>query len=435
MHNNLKEMEEEKMVDYSQFEASTKSGVHADPNRVREKDEIIRRVVKKRKNSAVYCIICLCLAGIAIIRSFIPAVFFILLALFFLWRSWGRFSDEYLAEIYEEGLLVPGMIVKTQPLTILAIANIVAQEGADTVNGCYCLVVDELNGAKKELYEKVPCSCFFRYEGGPYHSAFQPHPLYWGTADRQGIEAALRQVEEDNKENSRDEWEVLREMAERFPALEDEDIILLDENYIPFGKKKYIDSDYQPLSMEMGKDGGKPSQRQEVSGESGEEMEIPYLSQDIPGKDAYNKMIESACRHHVYEYISSHCEYGHVLYPEHPGLFTYIGDSLNFLEEFNQSKIVLGEGEYPLIYEKCLITNKGCYHKKKFLPWNEVDFSMKVNSINGLELYLNGNKVAEFACHFGDDPKAMPDQQKKMVAQKDAGRLADFLNEMKNAFI
>ena len=46
MHNNLKEMEEEKMVDYSQFEASTKSGVHADPNRVREKDEIIRRVVK-----------------------------------------------------------------------------------------------------------------------------------------------------------------------------------------------------------------------------------------------------------------------------------------------------------------------------------------------------------------------------------------------------
>ncbi len=425
------------MVDYSQFEASTKSGVHANPDRVREKDEIIRRVTKKRKNSAIYCILCLCLAGIAIIKSFIPAVIFILLALFFLWRSWGRFSDEYLAEIYEEGLLVPGMIVKTQPLTILAIANMIAQDGADTVNGCYCLVVDELDGARKELYEKVPCSCFFRYEGGPYHSAFQPHPLYWGTADRQGIEAALRQVEEDNKENSRDEWEVLREIAERFPEMENEDIILLDENYNPFGKKNYMDSDYQPLPMETGKGGGKPSGLQKDSGDGEEmaEMEIPYLTQDIPGKDAYNKMIEAACRHHVYEYISSHCEYGHVVYPEHPGLFTYIGDSLEFLEEFNQSKISLEEGEYPLIYERCLVTNKGCHVKKKFLPWNEVDFSVKVNSINGLELYMNGDKVAEFEAHFEGDPKAMPEQQKKMAAQKDAGRLVDFLQELKDGWL
>ena len=425
------------MADYSQFEASTKSGVHADPGRVREKDEIIRRVAKKRKNSAIYCILCLCLAGIAIIKSMIPAVIFFLIALFFLWRIWGRFSDEYLAEIYEEGLLVPGMIVKTQPLTILAIANMVAQDGADTVNGCYCLVVDELDGAKKELYEKVPCSCFFRYEGGPYHSAFQPHPLYWGTGDRQEVEVALRQVEEDNRENSRDEWEVLREVAERFPALEDEDIILLDENYIPFGKKKYMDSDYQPLPAEIDQDGGKPSRSEEASEEGNgmEEMEIPYLTQDIPGKDAYNKMIEMACRHHVYEYISSHCEYGHVLYAEHPGLFTYIGDSLDFLEEFKQSKISLGEGEYPLIYERCLVTTRGCYHKKKFLPWNEVEFSVKENIIHGLEWYLNGSKVAEFEAHFEGDPKAMSDQQKKMAAQKEAGRLLAFLQELKDGCI
>jgi len=33
------------------------------------------------------------------------------------------------------------------------------------VNGCYCLEVKELDGAKKELFEKIPCSCFFCYEG------------------------------------------------------------------------------------------------------------------------------------------------------------------------------------------------------------------------------------------------------------------------------
>ena len=152
--------------------------------------------------------------------------------------------------MYEEGLLVPGMIVKTEPLTIMAIANMAAHEGVADVNGCYCLEVKALDGAKKELFEKIPCSCFFCYEGGEYHSSFQPHPLYWGTTDLQAIEEALRQVEEDNKENSRDEWEVLKEVAKQFPDLGNGNLILLDENYIPFGKKHYMDSNYKPLSEE-----------------------------------------------------------------------------------------------------------------------------------------------------------------------------------------
>ena len=173
-----------------------------------------------------------------------------LLTLFFLWRAVGKFSDEYLREMYEEGLLVPGMIVKTEPLTIMAIANMTARDGAATVNGCYCLEVKELDGAQKILFEKIPCSCFFCYEGGDYHSSFQPHPLYWGTADQQSIQEALRQVEEDNKENTRNEWEVLKEVARQFPDLGNGNLILLDENYVPFGKKNYMDSNYKPLNEE-----------------------------------------------------------------------------------------------------------------------------------------------------------------------------------------
>ncbi len=237
----------QKMVDYSQFEASTKSGIHADVNRIRQKDEIIRAVVKKRKNSALTCVCFACMAGISLLKSWIPALIFVLFALFFLWRAVGKFSDEYLREMYEEGLLVPGMIVKTEPLTIMAIANMVAQEGAPAINGCYCLEVKALDGARKELFEKIPCSCFFCYEGGDYHSSFQPHPLYWGTADQQAIAEALRQVEEDNRENAKDEWEVLKEIAQKFPDLGNGNMILLDENYVPFGKKNYMDSNYQPL--------------------------------------------------------------------------------------------------------------------------------------------------------------------------------------------
>lgn len=236
------------MVDYSQFEASTKSGIHADPARIKKQDEIIGAVLRQRKSSKIICIVCICILAVFVyLKLWIPTGISALLALFFLWRGTGKISEEYMKEVYEEGLLVPGMIVKTQPLTIMAIANLVAHDGADTVNGCYNLVVKELDGAKKELYEKVPCSCFFRYEGGDYHSAFQPHPLYWATANKLEIDAALRQVEEDNRENSRDEWEVLKEMAGRFPDLKNGEIIMLNENYEPFGKKDYLDSNYKPL--------------------------------------------------------------------------------------------------------------------------------------------------------------------------------------------
>ncbi|MCM1257450.1 MAG: DUF3239 domain-containing protein [Roseburia sp.] len=239
------------MVDYSQFEASTKSKIQADAAHIKTHDEIIGAVLRQRKSSKIIFVFCVCfLVLFAYLKLWIPTAVCGLFALFFLWRGTGKISEEYMKEVYEEGLLVPGMIVKTQPLTIMAIANLVAQEDAETINGCYNLVVKNLDGAKKELYEKVPCSCFFRYEGGSHHSAFQPHPLYWGTSNRQEITSALMQVEEDNKENSRDEWEVIKEIAEKFPDLKNGEIILMDENYVPFGRKDYLDSNYKPLNEE-----------------------------------------------------------------------------------------------------------------------------------------------------------------------------------------
>ena len=151
------------MTDYSQFNASVTSGIHADMARIRKQDELIGRVLKQRGRSIWGIIISLALAvGVSILlKSFIPAIVFGLVAAFFAWRLWGTgVSDEYMKEVYEEGLLVPGMVVNTQPLTVMAIANMVAYEGVPVINACYNLVVKDLDGAKKELYEKIPCSCF-----------------------------------------------------------------------------------------------------------------------------------------------------------------------------------------------------------------------------------------------------------------------------------
>ena len=96
-----------------------------------------------------------------------------------------------------------------------------------TVNGCYCLEVKELDGAQKILFEN------------------------WGTADQQSIQEALRQVEKDNKENARDEWEVLKEVSQQFADLGNGYLILLDENYIPFEKKNYMDATISPSTRKL----------------------------------------------------------------------------------------------------------------------------------------------------------------------------------------
>ncbi len=427
------------MTDYSQFEADAKSGIHADPKRVRKMDEMIGVVLKQRKNSKIICIICIILA-IALFRVKLAfTVIFGLLALFFLWRGTGKVPDSYLKEIYEEGLLVPGMVINTNPLTVMAIANMVAYNGAETINGCYNLIVKDIDGAKKELYEKIPCSCFVRYEDGSYHSAFFPHPLYWGTDNKDEINAALSEAEKNNKENPKDEWEVIKSIAEQFPSLKNGEIILLDDNYIPFGIKHSENSGYTPLNLEtpLNKDFGAPPVMQyKKTGKKNKntENDIPYITQDIPGKDIYNKMILLAYTHNAYPYISGHCEYGPAIMAQNTGLFTYIGDKTSFLEHVHKSGITLQTGEYPLVYQKFLITTKGCYKNGKLIPFSQLKFSVKFSSINDIKLYINNEKFAEFSTCFDSykDIEKLPGMELKMILHNEALDLLGFLQELGN---
>ncbi len=68
--------------------------------------------------------------------------------------------------------------------------------------------------------------------------------------DQQEIGEALRQVKKYNRENSKDEWEVLKEITQKFPDLGNGNMILLDENYVAFRKKNYMDSNYQALNQQ-----------------------------------------------------------------------------------------------------------------------------------------------------------------------------------------
>lgn len=427
-----------KMTDYSQFEASTKSGINPDIKRIRKMDEIVGVVLNQRRESKIKCVICIILA-VAVFRVKVYlTIIFGLLALFYLWRGTGKIADTYLREIYEEGLLVPGLIVRTQPMAVMAIANIIARGEADTINACYNLEVKNLDGARGELYEKIPCSCFVRYEEGLYHSAFFPHPLQWGTGSQDEINAALMQAEKDNKENIQDEWEVIKKISGMFPSLKNGEMVLLDENYLPFGTKHSEDSGYTPLNLEtpLNKNFGMPpaGQYKKTGQKDTEESDVVYITDDIPGKDIYNKMIKLALPNNVYPYISGQCKYGPVIMADNTGLFTYIGDKNEFLEHVHNSNIPLNEGEYPLIYQKFLVTTRGCYQNGKLVPWNQIKFSVKFNSINGIKLYINNEKFAEFSIQ-ADSYKNMENMsamELQMVLHNEALHILEFLQSLES---
>lgn len=414
------------MNQYSEFEAQLKSGIQADADWIKKYDEVIKDMGKIYNKCLAVGLLFLAAAAHAFFwNKIVMAVLLIpALLLLFLFTRKPRWTKEERKEVYEEGLLVPGMIVKTNPLTVMAIANLSASdEDIPARYGIYNLKVKKLVGAKGQLYEKIPCSCFFRYEGGDYHVSFQPHPLFWGTRDLQDIARALSVLEEENYDNETDEWEVIKKTAAEFPNLKDGEIVLLDENYKPFGKLDFMDENYAPLNEEDADEMLRKKYPKKT-------QDAPLIEKDIPGKEIYNKMIQLACRHKVYEYISKPADGKK---DKIPAFNTYLCDPMEFLQELQRKDILLSQGEYPLLKDYYLITTKGCHLKKKFVPWSDMEIKVKPNMVQYIKTTVNGTCVADFASQTVgyENAEQMTEEEKVKIAKWESERIAAFLAELK----
>lgn len=444
------------MTDYSQFEAGLKSGIHAEPARIRKKDEIIRSVLKGTRRFLIVGLLFLAAAiGLGVyfysktgfhtsIKNYIILVLLFLgFAFCFLQflRRRNLIGDD-LREFYEEGLLVGALIIKTQPLTLMALSSLVAYDGAPDRYGCYKLVVHKLEGAKGELYEKIPCSCFFRYESGNYHEAFQPHPLHWGTADIHAISQALDKVEQENIQENQDIWGVIRRIAEEFPDSKDGQIVVLDENFNPIGIKYYWQTEMEPIETKESKQNSSEADRQFFENTDGQEKEREYQKKpqegvltmkDKPGKEVYEHFLQLACQHKVYDYLSGHCKNGSVENCTHPGFFNYIGDPVKFPQEVREREITLQMGEYPLFMGKYLVTNRGFYRKNQFIPWREADITVKTDFLDTIKIYVNRKFCTEFESNIKgyEDWEQMNEEDKSKIAKLEVKRVNEFLQEIK----
>lgn len=436
------------MKEDAQFEAELKSGISADAERIRKKDEIIVPIIKSSRRYLVVGLLFLtAAAGLFVLRinsaglqppywGFLLPVLLVLPAVFcfYMFSGNSKLSEQDLRGFYEEGLLVGALVIKTEPLTLMALSNLLAYDGVPNRYGCYNLVVHELEGAKGELYEKIPCSCFFRYESGNYHEAFQPHPLYWGTEDLGAIEQALERIEHSDREESEDTWGIIRRVAEEFPDLKNGQIVILNENYEPVGKKFFWQTDMDPL---------KEAEGEQTLGRTEEEagnreyckkpQQQPLLAADMPGKEVYERFVQLACRHQVYDYISGHCKNGSIGSCEHPGFFNYIGDPVKFPQELHENKYALQEGEYPLFMEKYLATTRGFYRKKKFITWRDAEITVKANFLDVIKVYVNGNFCTEFSSNIKgyEGWEQLTEEDKPRIAKLEAKRVEEFLQDIK----
>lgn len=416
-----------------EFEASIKSRITPDVAYIRQYDEILSGLIKENsKNNPLYF---LCFFLAAVIFFFVNKIVMVICALLggaalFLYIRTKDYvkklkDEEYWKEIYEEGLLCPGMIIKTNPLTIMTIADMRTDEYCENQFACYVMQVEHLPGAKGELYEKIPCSCMFYYEKGDYHSSFEPHPLYWATKNQEEIREAIRQLDEDQNENAKNEWEVLKHLSDTFPDLKPGQIFKLDASYMPVGVKYDWDDKYMPVITEQ-----LHRQYPKI------EPDVSYVNDDIPAAFVYNQMIDLAMQHQVYEYISTHCK-GRDYDPlSNPGYFTYMSDPLTFLEALDDRNITLAEGEYPLIAGIMLLTTKGCWKKKKFIPWQEITLDAGISSLGGIETTVNGTCIVEFKPNtkYYQNNDTFTKEDMVIIKQMESERIHHFLQGLKELF-
>lgn len=405
------------------------TGITPDLAWIRRHDEVFKKDIRDIRIISLATLVCLLLAVSAFRFSSVLAVILGLLAaagliILILWRR--NVSSTGLKNAYEDAMMAQGMVVKTEPLTVAVIADIRNTDQVPECYGCYFQEVKKLPGTKGELYEKVPCACRFYDVSGNYWNYFQPRPLCWGTPDRMEIEEVCRCLEQEQRKDGTDLWEVLKNLAGQFPDMEKESMIKLDENFCPAGYKRYYETEYTPLLNEaVQKKYHKRVQQAE------------QLQGSLSAMKAFNRLADLAVKHGTYDYLNSPCSCGDYGVYSKTGFYTYFGDGTEFLESERKRSCPFAEGEVPLIGGEILFTTRGCWRKKEFLPWEAVSVDTKINADGKIEVRINGKLSVAVPCHVKEyEGYGQFEKSDIIVIQElERKRIQEFLDAVKQEFM
>ncbi|WP_156286312.1 DUF3239 domain-containing protein [Oceanivirga salmonicida] len=133
-------------------------------------------------------------------------------------RNWNAFVKE---DAYQYGLIIPAIIVQTNPIKIIALANMCSEIGQDEIYAVKKMEIKKLPNHNIAIGEKVPCVSLFSEAVDGYRRYFEPRPICWGYKDSKHIKKANDILKND--------WEILNLLKEKVKDNENE-IIFFDKN-------------------------------------------------------------------------------------------------------------------------------------------------------------------------------------------------------------
>lgn len=142
----------------------------------------------------------------------------LLVALYALFK-WYIYRNAGGKSAYTSGLLVPAVVVRTNPIELVALANMGCDEDTEQL-ACKRFSVKDLPLHVVAEGERVPCMALFGGEENGMWTNFEPRPLCWVTDNPEALKHNIDCIEPY-------EWDVLNEIAPNIYSDED-DVVLLD---------------------------------------------------------------------------------------------------------------------------------------------------------------------------------------------------------------
>jgi hypothetical protein len=214
--------------------ATRAMNVEPDKDQMEQYDEY-----KAKGNPVFYVVLILTLAVLGgviwlfINEHWIIGIIGILVGLFLAFLSYSL-STVQKGMAYESGLLIPAIVIQTNPIELIALADMSSEEGQTPLYGCRKMKVQQLPHHQVKIDEKVPCATLFGAAIKGYRTHFEPRPICWGYKNSDYIKQVVDIIASD-KDSLKDtkfesEWQMLLALKDKMKSLNHEDVVIFDAN-------------------------------------------------------------------------------------------------------------------------------------------------------------------------------------------------------------
>jgi len=230
-----------------------------------------------------------------------------LVALFALFRFYA-YRNAGGASAYTSGLLVPAIVVRTNPIELIALADVCCDDAGDEQFAYKRFAVKNLPLHKVVEGERIPCMALFGGSTNGQWANFEPRPLCWVTDDANAIKHNIDRIEER-------EWDILRKITDDTTAATD-DIVLLDvdkhtsevrrkTNKIAYGGLSFCYPDSWKIEKEEGDNGIHYIYCEKKGDDSSEIISVNVVSPQVDVLAKLEETLNSMKQQEVYHNMST----------------------------------------------------------------------------------------------------------------------------------